>query len=113
MAEAPPTLRPVRHRPNPEKRPQRMQREQAYPSGRVDCVLVRMVAFVRDVIRDVVDGDDAVEQYHHHEQQQKECEVVQKWITHNPSLKTPADSLKMSLLLAKPSRAIVYYLSEA
>src|SRR5262249_9544955 len=112
MAEAPPTLRPIRHRPNPEKRPQRMQREQAYPSGRVDCVLVRMVAFVRDVIRDVVDGDDAVEQYHHHEQQQKECEVVQKWITHNP-LRRPPRIPEVILLLAKPICAIVYYLSEA
>src|SRR5215475_6149024 len=109
MAEPPPALRPIRHRPNPEKRPQRVQREQAYPSGCVDCVLVRMVAFVRDVIRDVVDSDDAVEQYHHHEQQQKEREVVQKRITHNSSPKPPVEML----LLAKPSCAIVYYLSEA
>src|SRR5262249_12009207 len=80
--KSPAALRPVRHRPDPQKRPDRMQREQAHPPGRMDGVLMRMIATFRDEVWDVVDGDDAVEQHHHDEDQQPEREVVQKRITH-------------------------------
>ena len=40
----PDRARRLRHCPDPQKRPQHMQREQAHPSGRVDRVLVGMIA---------------------------------------------------------------------
>ena len=39
-----------------------MEREQAYPAGDVQDVLMRVVALDRDFVRDVVNDDYAVEQ---------------------------------------------------
>ena len=58
-----------------------MQCEQAHPAGRVNRVLMRMIAGFGDSIGDIVDRDDSVEENHHHENQEAEREVVQKWIT--------------------------------
>jgi hypothetical protein len=41
---------------------------------------VRMMARLRNLRRDVVDRDDAVEQHHDDENQQKQREIVQKRI---------------------------------
>src|SRR4051794_6681230 len=62
--EAPAALGLICHRPDPQERPQRVQREQAYPARGVNSVLVRVVPVVRDLSRYVVDGDDSVEQHH-------------------------------------------------
>ena len=53
----------IQHRQDPQEWPQDMQRKQTYPAGNVQHVLVWMIAFDRDLVRDIVDGDDAVE--HH------------------------------------------------
>ena len=66
-----------------------MQREQAHPSGGVDRVLVGMMARLRDLRRNVVDRDDAVEQHHDHEKQQKQREIVEKRIAHGCKLLSP------------------------
>jgi hypothetical protein len=51
MRDPPAALGAVRHGPDPQERPQRVQREQAYPSGRVDRVRVGMMAGLRDLGR--------------------------------------------------------------
>src|SRR5436190_19041366 len=64
-AEAPATLRPVGHRPNPQKRPQRMQGEEADPAGGVDRILMRMIAGLGDQIGYVMNCYDRVENHDH------------------------------------------------
>src|SRR4051794_37872484 len=56
----PPTaIRPVCHRPNPEKRPQRTERKNADHRGDADCILVRMVPSLSNVVRDAPNGDQS------------------------------------------------------
>ena len=49
-------------------------------------VLMRMVARLRNQVRNIVDSDDAVEQYDHNEKQYSKCKVVQERIVnHDPA----------------------------
>src|SRR5215831_17349727 len=80
--KAPTAFRLVCHRPNPKKRPQHMQGEQAYPACGMDCVLVGMMAPSCDPGRYVMDRNDAVEDRHDHENEQPEREPVQEWVAY-------------------------------
>jgi hypothetical protein len=55
------------------------------PTGRVDRVLMRMLTGFGDLIRDVVNGDNGVEQHHDYEYEQEECKIVEKRIAHQSS----------------------------
>ena len=59
-----------------------MQCEQAYPPGGMDCILMWVVAGFRDLMRDIVDSDDAVEHDGYDKEEQEQCEIVEKGITH-------------------------------
>jgi len=47
-----------------------VQQEEADPTGGMDCVLMRVMAAMGDLGRNVVDRDDAVEQHDDHENQE-------------------------------------------
>ena len=76
LAEPPAAIGSVRHRPDPQERPDRVQREQADPAGDMDRILVRMVAVLGDLVGDGVNRDDRIEQRDHDEKQQSEREVI-------------------------------------
>jgi hypothetical protein len=48
-----------------------MQREQTYPPGRVDSILVWVMPRFRDTIRNIMNGDDPVEHDDHNKEQEK------------------------------------------
>ena len=77
VTEAPAPFRLIHHGPNPKEWPQHVQQEKADPTGGMDCVLVRVMAAMGDLGRNVVDRDDAVEQHDHHKKQQTERDIVQ------------------------------------
>jgi hypothetical protein len=62
-----------------------MQRKETNPTGRMDCILVRMFTGFSDLVRDIVNGDDGVEQHHDHEKEKEEREIVKKRIAHQSS----------------------------
>src|SRR5262249_60736185 len=64
VRNAPPTIRPIGHGPDPEEWPKRMQREEAHPSRRMDCILMRMVARLGDHWRNDGDRGDAMTRDH-------------------------------------------------
>ena len=80
MTEAPAALRPVQHRPDPQERPNSVEREQADPAGYVDGILVRVVASAGNLVGHVMDGDDPVKQRNHHEDQKPECEIIEEGV---------------------------------
>src|SRR5262245_53321345 len=45
---------------------------------------MRVIARLRDQVRNVVDCDDAVEEHHHDEDENAQCEIVQERIVHGP-----------------------------
>src|SRR5437763_15654052 len=49
----------------------------------MDGVLMGMIPLLCNHVRDIMDGDDAVEQHHDHEEQQEERKVVEEGITHD------------------------------
>jgi hypothetical protein len=59
-------------------------------AGRVDRVRMGMMARLRDLRRDVVDRDDAVEQHHDHEDQQTKRKIIQKRIADDRNLTSSA-----------------------
>ncbi len=61
MAKAPAAILAIQGRPDPQKRPQHMQGEQADPACHMNRILMRVIAVLGDFVRDVVDGDNAVE----------------------------------------------------
>jgi hypothetical protein len=58
VSETPAPVRLIHHRPNPEKRPQQVQQEQADPAGGMDRIFVRVMTRVGDPGGNVVDRDD-------------------------------------------------------
>jgi len=78
--KSPAAFRLVRHRPDPEKRPQHMESEQAHPARRMDGVCMRMMALFGDFGRNVMDRDDPVEDHNDDENKQSKSEVVQEGI---------------------------------
>src|SRR5262249_6165543 len=78
-----PAFRLVRHRPDPEQRPQHMESEQADPACRVDSVCVRMMARFGDLRGNVMDRDDAVKDHNGNKDKQSEGEVVREWIANH------------------------------
>ena len=55
-----------------------MEREEAHPASRVDGILMRVIAMLRDFVRHVVDRDDAVEQRDEHKNEEAQREVVEE-----------------------------------
>ena len=55
-----------------------MQGEETHPPGRVDGILLRMIAMLRDFVGHIVDCDDAVEQRDEHKDEEAQREVVQE-----------------------------------
>jgi hypothetical protein len=86
MVEAPPAVGPIRHGPYPEEGPKGMEREKAHPSGRVDSVLMRMVARLGNDVGNVMNSNDAVEQHHYDKKQNSKGEIIQKWIANHSRL---------------------------
>ena len=80
MTEAPAALRLIEHRPDPQKRPKRVQGEQAHPTCGMDRVLMGVAAPLGDLVGHVVDGNDPVKQGDHHEDQKPECEIVEEGV---------------------------------
>ena len=78
LTEAPAAIGAVGHRPDPQERPQRMQREQADPAGGMDRILVGMAAMLCDLVRNVVNCDDRVEDRDQHKEHQAQSKVVEK-----------------------------------
>ncbi len=62
-----------------------MQGEEAHPACRMDRVLVRMVAVPGDLVRDVMNGNDAVEDGDEDEDEEPEREVVEEGIERDVS----------------------------
>lgn len=54
-----------------------MQREQADPAGRMDRILMRMIAVDGDFVRNVMQHDDPVEQHETDKHQQTQREVIE------------------------------------
>jgi hypothetical protein len=48
----------------------------------MDRILMWVVAGFRDPMRDIVDGDDAVEHDGYDKEEQEQCEIVEEGITH-------------------------------
>src|SRR6516165_2159117 len=95
VTEAPSAIRPVHHGPNPKKRPEHVQHEQADPPRSMDRVLVGVMTRMSDLGRNVVDRDDAVDQHDDHEKQQAKRKVIKEWVFHGaypsmPILEFPA-----------------------
>src|SRR5262249_38599543 len=82
MSDPPPSVRFEKHRPYPKKRPQSMQCEQTHPPSSVDRILMWVVAGFRDLMRDIMDSDDAVEHDGYDKEEQEQCEVVQERVIH-------------------------------
>ena len=80
MLHAPTAIGAVEHRPDPEERPNRVQREEAHPPSSVDGILMRMTTVLRDLVGHVVDRDDAVEERDEHEKQEAEREVIEEGV---------------------------------
>ena len=78
LLHAPAAIGPVQHRPDPQKRPKNVEREEAHPTGSVDRVLVRVIAMLREFVRHVMDRDNAVEERDEHKNEEAEGEVVQE-----------------------------------
>ena len=76
--KAPAAFRAIGHRPDPQERPKRVQGEEAHPSGRMDRVLMRMLAPLGDFVGYIVDRDHGVEQRDDDEEQQAEREIVEE-----------------------------------
>ena len=64
-------------RPNPQQRPDRVQREQAHPACNVQHILVWMIALDGDLVGYVVDRNDAVEQHQRNEDKQDQRDVFE------------------------------------
>ncbi len=63
VTEAPAAIFSIGHRPYPQERPERMQREQTDPASGMDCILMRMVSMDGNFIGNVVQHDDPVKQH--------------------------------------------------
>jgi hypothetical protein len=61
-----------------------MKREQAYPARRVDRVCVGMMALFGYMCRNVVDGDNSIEDHHNHKAEYAKREVVEKRVAYHP-----------------------------
>lgn len=55
-----------------------MQGEEAYPTGNMDGILVRMITVFGDLIGYVVNNDNCVEKKHDNEEHEEEGEIVKK-----------------------------------
>lgn len=55
-----------------------MQGEEAYPSGDMDGILVRMITVPGDLIWDVVDHDDGIEEKQYDKKHEEEGKIVKK-----------------------------------
>lgn len=55
-----------------------MQGEEAYPSGDMDGILVRMITVPGDLIWDVVDHDDCIEEKQYDKKHEEEGKIVKK-----------------------------------
>ena len=80
MGKTPAALGPVEHRPDPQERPKRMQREQAHPTCCVDRVLVRVVTPMGDFIGHIVDRNDPVKQRDDNEDEETQSEIIQEGV---------------------------------
>ena len=69
-----------------------MEREEAYPSCRVDRILVWMIAAMRNVVRDVVNRDDPVENHQAHKDQNKKRDVVEHVATRSLTVRISSSS---------------------
>jgi hypothetical protein len=78
FGETPAAIRPVKHRPDPEKRPKNVERKKAHPAGDVDRILMRMMAVHRDLVGNVMDSDDPVEQNKRNGDQYPEGKIIKK-----------------------------------
>jgi hypothetical protein len=54
VTEPPAAILSIGHRPDPQKRPERMQREQTDPASGMDCILMRVVTMNGNLIGNVV-----------------------------------------------------------
>ncbi|WP_245435681.1 hypothetical protein [Microvirga calopogonii] len=79
-----------------------MKHEQAHPPGRVNGVLMWVVARLGDAVGNVVNGDDAVEQRDRHEEEDAQRQIVQEGIAHG--LLPPATGLRPNAPLAASYR---------
>src|SRR4029077_517737 len=80
LGESPATIRPVEHRPDPEKRPKDVERKKAHPARGVDRILMRMMAAYRHLVGNVMNGNDRVEQNEGNDDQYPESEIVEKHV---------------------------------
>ena len=67
----------VGHGPDPEKWPNRMQGEKAHPSAGVDRILMRMITFLSDVLRNVVNRNHAVREREDDKKENTESKVTE------------------------------------
>src|SRR6516225_6263412 len=97
QTDARPPSRVPGGRPSPKSRERATARAATgSPIRGVDRVLVGMMAGLRDLRRDVVDRDDAVEQHHDHENQEKQREIVEKRIAHGCNVLARRETAKIS-----------------
>ena len=63
-----------------------MERKQAHPTRRVDCILVRMVTLLGNLVGYIVDGDDPVKECDDDKNQKSQSEVIQEGVEIDASL---------------------------
>src|SRR5262245_40037023 len=85
----------LRHGPNKDDRPDRVQRKQTQPTGDVDRLFVRMLTVLGDRMRKVVDIDERVEHEDQPDQQNQQSEIVQEhWSTPRNNCLNAAESVE-------------------
>ncbi|MDA2242456.1 hypothetical protein PDN14_29375, partial [Bacillus cereus group sp. Bc222] len=71
---------PVQRGPDPQERPDGMERKQANPARRVNRIGMGMITLFGHIIGDVMNGDDSVKKNQKYKNQYAQREIVEKHI---------------------------------
>jgi len=76
--KTPATVLAIEGGPDPEEGPDGVQGKETDPTGDVQGILLGMIALFGDLIRDVVDGDNPIEDYEGDEKEKAQGKIIKK-----------------------------------